>query len=107
LHVTHHVKVLPSGAAKLTEVNPPPDCDWEKKRNHEQAQSVGIVGLKGTIATSDWAYAPAAEARAAMIRLRSKQAKTSTGKDKVPGWMLAEKADGNCVVIDFTNFMVF
>ncbi|PQE10690.1 hypothetical protein CJF31_00011311 [Rutstroemia sp. NJR-2017a BVV2] len=100
--------ILPSGSAKLTRVNPNrADCSLEAKKNVDKAQSAGIVGLQGTIDSSDWAYSSGIEAKMAMLSLKRRQVKYPSTKETEPAWLLAEKADGNCVVIDLTNFVDF
>jgi hypothetical protein len=69
-----------------------------------QAGSVGITGLKGTIDTSDWAYTTGTELRMAMFNILEKQ-KWVTRPEFA--YALAEKADGDCVVLDFRNFDQF
>jgi hypothetical protein len=77
-----------------------------------QAGSVGITGLKGTIDTSDWAYITGTELRMAMFNILEKQ---KTAFRNNVRWVtrpefayaLAEKANGDCVVLDFRNFDQF
>ena len=77
-------------------------------RNVRRAQDAGIIGLEGTIASGDWAYSTGKEARMATYVLEQMQSQAPKGEAlSVPGWMLATKADGNCVVIDLTGIVDF
>jgi hypothetical protein len=104
-------KVLPRGAAELQEVYTPSTGTIEDQ-NLKAAGSVGIMGLKGKIETSDWAYITGTELRLAMFNILEKQ-KTAFRKN-VPwitqpefAYVLVEKANGDCVVLDFRNFDQF
>jgi hypothetical protein len=104
-------KVLPDGAAELRKVNVPFKKSAEDE-NLRTAGSVGITGLTGTIKTSDWAYTTGTELRMAMHFILEKQ-KTAF-RNNVPwitqpefAYVLAEKANGDCVVLDFRNFDEF
>jgi hypothetical protein len=87
--------------------------DKKDDQSVDRAEEVGIVGLKGTIDTSDWAYISAAELELTMRNILEQQQiayesgkKWDEQKQKF-AWALAEKADGDCVVIDFRNFAEF
>ncbi|KAL2076240.1 hypothetical protein VTL71DRAFT_1183 [Oculimacula yallundae] len=100
--------ILPSGASKLTRVNPDHgECSHDERINVSAAQSGGIVGLAGTIDSSDWAYSNSRAARMAMKTLRHRQSERRNDPLNVESWLLASKADGNCVVIDLTGFVDF
>lgn len=73
-----------------------------------RAQSAGITGLRGTISPEDWAYSTGKEARLSIHELEFRQSEAPKSEAlSVPGWMLATKADGNCVVIDLTGIVDF
>jgi hypothetical protein len=104
-------EVLPRGAAELQEVYTPSEGTVEDI-NMRTAGSVGIMGLTGTIKTSDWAYITGTELRMAMFFILEKQ-KTAF-RNNVPwktqpefAYALAEKANGDCVVLNFRNFDQF
>ena len=103
--------VLPSAKGKLQEVRPEQPDQGEPTTNLKRAEAVGITGLKGKIDSSDWAYTTGLELRMAMYNIRNEQQKAyRAGRpwDKQTfAWILAEKADGNCMVIDFRNFDEF
>ncbi|KAJ4007499.1 hypothetical protein NW752_010158 [Fusarium irregulare] len=103
--------ILPSAKGKLQEVRPEQPAQGEPTTNLKRAEAVGITGLKGKIDSSDWAYTTGLELRMAMYNIRNEQQKAyRAGRpwDKQSfAWILAEKADGNCMVIDFRNFDEF
>ncbi|KAH7175012.1 uncharacterized protein B0J16DRAFT_186509 [Fusarium flagelliforme] len=103
--------ILPSAKGKLEEVSAEPPAQDESKENIKIADAVGITGLKGEIASSDWAYTTGLEFRMAMYNIRNEQQKAYKAgrpwKKEGYAWMLAEKANGDCVVIDFRNFEEF
>jgi hypothetical protein len=105
-------QVLPSGARKLTDIQPPEREQDVSNANVDRAQSVGITGLAGTISTEDYAYTTGAEAQLVMKSIQIEQA--TNRRERRPrneltwAWLTAEKADPNeCVVIDFRDFIVF
>jgi hypothetical protein len=75
------------------------------------AEDVGIIGLKGTIKTDDWAYISGAELELAVKAIYSEQRlafNTQTPyKKREFAYALAEKDNGDCVVIDFRDFPPF
>jgi hypothetical protein len=104
-------QVLPSGKNKLTVVSASRTGDKQEDANVDRAKEVGIVGLAGTIATSDWAYTTGAELELAMREILNEQRKAFYArrpwKKQAFAYTLAEKANGDCVVIDFRNFEEF
>ncbi|QPC77956.1 hypothetical protein HYE68_008708 [Fusarium pseudograminearum] len=103
--------ILPSARDKLTPVRLTKTGEHEKDANVDRAEDVGITGLTGTIAREDWAYTTGAELRLAMNTiLKEQKAAYRSGRpwDKHDfAYTFAEKANGDCVVIDFRNFAEF
>ncbi|KAJ3538539.1 hypothetical protein NM208_g5866 [Fusarium decemcellulare] len=103
--------ILPSGKQKLETVPLPRTGDHEQDVNVDRAQDVGITGLKGTISRDDWAYTTGAELELSMRNILIEQRvayRNNRAWDKKSfAYTFAEKANGDCVVIDFRNFEEF
>jgi hypothetical protein len=98
--------VLPSGRRKLTTVSYPSDCESTDKAEFDKATGAGITGLSGTIDADEYIYVNGLDLQYGLWRLAHRQ-QGKINKDAVPGWITAEKANGDCLVIDLTGFMVF
>ncbi|KAF4995625.1 hypothetical protein FGRMN_5017 [Fusarium graminum] len=101
--------ILPSGADKLREVYYSLTGEAEKDKNLNIAKDVAITGLEGTIdPQEDYAYITAAELWLAVDNIRKRQSEAFYGRKSWSAtkfaWALAEKANGDCVVISFRNF---
>ncbi|EXM13771.1 hypothetical protein RAB80_014090 [Fusarium oxysporum f. sp. vasinfectum] len=103
--------ILPSGKQKLEVVRLTRTGEYEQDVNVDRAQDVGITGLKGTISRDDWAYITGAELRLNMRSMLEEQKRAHRGNRvwnrQDFAYALAEKANGDCVVIDFRNFEEF
>jgi hypothetical protein len=104
-------QVLPSAKDKLRKVRASRTGDKKEDESVDRAEEVGIVGLAGTIDRGDWAYTSGTELRLAMFNILYEQRvayRSNRAWDKEAfAWTLAEKANGDCVVIDFRNFREF
>ncbi|KAM0341669.1 hypothetical protein ACHAPU_009915 [Fusarium lateritium] len=103
--------ILPSGTAKLSEVNYSRTGDAEKDKNLDVAKDMAITGLQGTISQDDYAYITGAELYLAVRNILREQkgafyARSSWSATDF-AWALAEKANGDCVVLDFRGFADF
>lgn len=90
-------------------MNVPHTGDFEIDKNVDRAEDVGITGLTGTInKDDDYAYTSGTELRLAMYNILYEQrAAYRSGrpwKKQELAYTLAEKANGDCVVIDFRKF---
>jgi hypothetical protein len=85
--------------------------DTQADDNVERAEGVGITGLAGTIASGDWAYMRADELKLNMSEMLREQKTAFYARrpwnKKGFAYALAEKANGDCVVIDFRNWQEF
>ncbi|KAH7251475.1 hypothetical protein BKA59DRAFT_452722 [Fusarium tricinctum] len=103
--------ILPSAKDKLRKVRASRTGDKKEDESVDRAEEVGIVGLAGTIDRGDWAYTSGTELRLAMFNILYEQRvayRSNRAWDKEAfAWTLAEKANGDCVVIDFRNFREF
>lgn len=101
------LQVLPSGKRKLEVVNALRTGDAQEDASVDRAEDVGIVGLKGTIATSDWAYTTGAELKVSMMSMFDEQKDAfysrRSWKRQEFAYTLVEKANGDCVVMDFRD----
>ncbi|GKU03972.1 hypothetical protein FLAG1_06308 [Fusarium langsethiae] len=100
--------ILPSGGRKLEEVRPSPPEQGEPNENVVNTERTGITGLKGEIATEDWAYTTATELQLVIFGIISEQYRAYSQRRAANmrgfGWLTAEKANGDCVVLDFRRF---
>ncbi|RGP80930.1 galactose-binding like [Fusarium longipes] len=103
--------ILPSGKEKLQQVRATRTGDTQDDSNIYRAEEVGITGLTGTISTGDWAYITGTELRLAMRQILKEQRdafyERRPWKKEEFAYALAEKANGDCVVIDFRDFDEF
>ncbi|KAF4463966.1 galactose-binding like [Fusarium albosuccineum] len=103
--------ILPSGKEKLEVVRLTRTGDYERDVNIDRAEDVGITGLRGTISRSDWAYITGSELRVNMRSMLEEQKRAHRGNRAWNrqdfAYVLAEKINGDCVVIDFRNFAEF
>ncbi|KAM0226650.1 hypothetical protein ACHAPO_012170 [Fusarium lateritium] len=100
--------ILPSGREKLEEVSASPPEQEESNENVVNTERTGITGLRGQIATEDWAYTTATELQLVMFGIVYEQQRAYVQRRAANmrgfGWLTAEKANGDCVVLDFRNF---
>lgn len=105
------LQVLPSAKDKLRTVRGARTGDRIEDAAVDRAEEVGITGLAGTIDRGDWAYMRADELELAMSSILKEQKEAFYGRrawrKQAFAWTLAEKANGDCVVIDFRNFEEF
>jgi hypothetical protein len=105
---TNYPQVLPSGGEKLEEVRASPPEQEESNENVVNTERTGIVGLRGEIATEDWAYTTATELQMVIFGVIYEQQKAYVQRRAANmrgfGWLTAEKANGDCVVLDFRRF---